>query len=256
MTYLRINVLGLSLALLCSNLSAQQVNIADSLVTISLNSDSCILQSESHVPLNSIDFKDITLLAVNNDKIELSNSPFQNRMTLNSHGFSNYPRQNDNLSIYFLEKPINDLSLTKNNFFEKNRRNIYSSVWAFASLNYLYCDLVAFMDKDMHLQYHTGEVGGMKITPEFLTGAAIMMQIPIANVFLPHVIKNDRTLKWVQIASGIAMTLIQSATLFSDKPTPYYATFSALEIGATAFITINALKWKTDSKKTAPTKSN
>ena len=95
----------------------------------------------------------------------------------------------------------------------------------------------------------------MKITPEFLTGAALMMQIPIANVFLPHVIKNDRTLKWVQIASGIAMTLIQSATLISDKPTPYYATFSSLEIGATAFITIDALKWKIDSKKKVPTKS-
>jgi hypothetical protein len=253
MTYLKISVLGLSLALLCSNLSAQQANTADSLVTISSNYDYCIMHEESHVPLDLTDFKNITLLAVNNDKKnELSDLLFQNRIELNPHGFSNHSLQNDNLNISFQE---NDLSLTKNNFFEKNRRNIYSSVWAFASLNYLYCDLVAFMDKEMHLQYHTGEVGGMKITPEFLTGAALMMQIPIANVFLPYVIKNDRTLKWVQAVSGIAMTLIQSATLFSDKPTPYYAAFSALEIGATTFITINALKWKTDSKKKAPTKS-
>jgi hypothetical protein len=48
------------------------------------------------------------------------------------------------------------------------------------------------------------------------------------------------------------MTLIQSATLFADKPTPYYATFSAFEIGATTFITINALKWKPNSKKQLP----
>lgn len=166
-----------------------------------------------------------------------------------------FMKQKDNLDFSFQERPNNKLSLLNDDFFEKNRRNIYSSMWAFASLNYLYCDLVAFMDKDLHSQYHTGEVGGMKITPEFLTGAALMMQISIANVFLPQVIKNDRTLRWVQIASGITMTLIQSATLFVGEPTPYYATFSALEIGATTFITINALKWKTNSKKKLPTES-
>ena len=166
-----------------------------------------------------------------------------------------FMKQNENLGFSFQESPNKNLSLINDNFFEKNRRNIYSSMWAFASLNYLYCDLVAFMDKDLHSQYHTGTVDGMKITPEFLTGAAIMMQISIANVFLPQVIKNENTLRWVQIASGITMTLIQSATLFAGKPTPYYATFSALEIGATTFITINALKWKTSSKKKLPKES-
>jgi cyanate permease len=95
-------------------------------------------------------------------------------------------------------------------------------------------------------------VDGTKLTPQFLAGAAVMMQISIANVFLPQVIKNDKTLRWVQIASGITMTLIQSATLFAGKPTPYYATFSAFEIGATTFITINALKWKPKSGKQLP----
>jgi len=166
-----------------------------------------------------------------------------------------FMKQKDNLDFSFQERPNKNLSLINDDFFEKNRRNIYSSMWAFASLNYLYCDLVAFMDKDLHSQYHTGEVEGMKITPEFLTGAALMMQISIANVFLPQVIKNDRTLRWVQIASGMTMSLIQSATLFAGKPTPYYATFSALEIGATTFITINALNWKTNSKKKLPTES-
>jgi hypothetical protein len=145
-----------------------------------------------------------------------------------------------------------NLPIQNDNFFEKNRRNIYSSMWAFASLNYLYCDIVGLMDKNMHLQYQTGVVDGTEMTPQFLTGAAIMMQIAIANVFLPQLIKNDRTLRWVQIASGITMTLIQSASLFVGKPTPYYATFSAFEIGATTFITLYSLKWKTTSKKQLP----
>jgi hypothetical protein len=141
------------------------------------------------------------------------------------------------------------LAPAENPSFLKNRRNLYSSLWAFASLNYLYADLVGFMDANVHAQYHTGVVDGTKISPEFLTIAAGFMQIPIANVFLPHIIKNENTLRWVQIASGTIMTLVQTATLFVGKPTPYYALFSGFEIAATAYITFDAIKWKTKSKK-------
>ena len=131
--------------------------------------------------------------------------------------------------------------------YAKNKRLLYSSLWAFASLNYLYADLVGLMDSHVHAQYESGTVEGMEITPEFLTGAALLMQVPMANVFLPHLIKNDRTLRWVQIASGAFMTLVQTSTLFVGEAQPYYVLFSAIEIGTTAFITINALKWKTRS---------
>lgn len=133
--------------------------------------------------------------------------------------------------------------------FFKNRRNVYSGLWAFATLNYLYADIAGLMDANMLAQYQSGTVGGMRITPGFLTAAACFMQVPIANVFLPHVIKNERTLRWVQIASGAFMTLAQSATLFMGKPSPYYAVFSAFEIAATAYITIDAIRWKPGVKK-------
>ena len=77
------------------------------------------------------------------------------------------------------------------------------------------------------------------------------MQIPLANVFLPQIIRNERTLQWIQIASGTIMTLVQASTLFVGKPTPYYALFSAFEIAATAYITIDAIKWKKQSKTSA-----
>ena len=122
-------------------------------------------------------------------------------------------------------KKQNDMKMNlltiQDGFFDRNRRFIYSSLWAFVCLNYLYCDLVGFMDKNMLVQYQSGAVNGMKITPQFLTLAAAYMQIPLANVFLPHVIKNDRTLQWVQIISGLITTLVQSATLFDGKPTPF-----------------------------------
>ena len=139
-------------------------------------------------------------------------------------------------------------NVEKNSFFLNNRRNRYSTLWAFASLNYLYADLAGLMDKNMLKQYQNGVVDGTQITPGFLSVAAGLMQIPLANVFLPQVIKNEQALKWVQIASGIVMTLVQSGTLFMGKPAPYYILFSAIEIGTTAYITFDAIKWKTSTK--------
>lgn len=127
-----------------------------------------------------------------------------------------------------------------------NRRLKYSSLWAFASLNYLYADLVGLMDMNLLSQYQMGVVNGIEMTPEFLTFAAAFMQIPLANVFLPHIIKNDKSLRWVQIICGAIATIVQGATLFVGKPTPYYILFSAFEISTTAYIVIDALKWKID----------
>lgn len=150
-----------------------------------------------------------------------------------------------------LNEPSLDLklSLQEKDYFFDNKRNVYSSMWAFASLNYLYADLVGLMDANVLAQYQKGVVNNTKITPEFLTIAAGFMQIPIANVFLPHLIKNEKTLRVVQIVSGTIMTLVQSGTLFVGKPTPYYALFSVFEIAATTYITIDAIKWKPLSKK-------
>jgi hypothetical protein len=136
----------------------------------------------------------------------------------------------------------------KNGFFN-NRRNIYSGLWAFASLNYLYADIAGLMDMNLLNQYQQGVVDGVKITPQFLTAAAVFMQIPLSNVFLPQVIKNEKTLRWVQIASGAVMTLVQAGTLFYGKPSPYYVLFSVVEIAATSYITLDAIKWKPKNKQ-------
>jgi hypothetical protein len=173
-------------------------------------------------------------------------------VTDNSFSYSIYPIELNEQPATFDNQQLNNstmkTSFFKSEWYNKNRRNIYSSLWAYASLNYLYADLVQFMDKDEHLKYHTGTVNGFEMTPGFIAGSVVFMQIAIANVFLPQIIKNDRALRWVQIASGAIMTLVQTATLFVDQPTSYYAILSGFEIAATTFITIDALKWKTQRK--------
>ncbi len=127
-----------------------------------------------------------------------------------------------------------------------NRRLKYASLWAFASLNYLYADLVGIMDINLLSQYQTGVVNGIEITPQFLTIAAAYMQIPLANVFLPHFIRHEKTLRVIQIISGCIATLGQGATLFVGTPAPYYVLFTFIEMAATSYITYDAVRWKID----------
>ncbi len=220
------------------------------------NFDTVLHNSGFNEPLNLIASKQIYSLEKQKKDINLISKPVVLHYS-NSKLGDNYLLSNKKQEVplnNFLTKnhqPKLDLNLfsQENESFFKNRRNVYSSMWAFASLNYLYADLVGVMDKNKLVQYQTGIVEGVKITPEFLTVAAAFMQIPIANVFLPHLIKNEKTLRWVQIASGTIMTLVQSGTLFVGKPTPYYALFSAFEIAATTYITFDAIKWKAKSNK-------
>ncbi len=146
-----------------------------------------------------------------------------------------------------LSNNIQNYSSNKYNMLS-NKRLKYSSLWAFTALNYLYADLVGLMDVNLLNQYQTGVVNGIEITPGFLTAAAAYMQIPLANVFLPHVIKNKKVLRWVQIVSGGIATLVQGSTLLVGKPSPYYILFSAIEMGTTAYITLDAFKWKPSNK--------
>ena len=63
----------------------------------------------------------------------------------------------------------------------KDRKVILSTLWIFAMLNYLYCDILALMDPDLLNQFITGNVGGIHMTQAFLLQAAILtgrLEIP------------------------------------------------------------------------------
>ncbi len=251
MKLLKVVIIGVNLTLLCPNLLAQQTIVSDNLrdairvlhsnflsVDTSEHSsrtgnDSLLFLAETEIDLESLN-------SINHFQNELSNSIHNNQRSLRSI----QPKSAFKASHIDL-----GFSDDKNESFLNNRLHRYSSLWAFASLNYLYADLVGVMDKNKLVQYQTGVVEGVKITPQFLTVAAAFMQIPLANVFLPQLIKNEKTLRWVQIASGTLMTLVQAGTLFVGRPTPYYTLFSAFEIAATTYITIDAIKWKAKSNR-------
>jgi hypothetical protein len=120
--------------------------------------------------------------------------------------------------------------------------------------NYLYCDVVMLMDNDILKQFLSGRVDGTPITREFLFGAAILMEIPIAMTILTKVMRHKMN-RLANLFSGTLMTGVQSATLFTGTtPSLYYIFFSAIEIACTVFIVWLAWSWREpDQCQTAQT---
>lgn len=123
------------------------------------------------------------------------------------------------------------------------RRALLSTLWIFATLCYLYCDLLSLMDPNLLKQYLAGNAGGMEITQGFLVGASVLMLIPISMVLLSRILDYKYN-RWANIIAGSIMTLVQVATLFIGEATGYYILFSIVEIAATAAIVWTAWKWQ------------
>ncbi len=125
-------------------------------------------------------------------------------------------------------------------------RVMLSTLWLFATLNYLYCDILGLMDSEPLQGFLDGNVGGMEITQGFLLGGAILMEIPIAMVLLSRILHYGAN-RWANIAAGTIMTVVQVSSLFIETPTAYYAFFSAIEIACTAFVVCFAWTWRESS---------
>jgi hypothetical protein len=118
-----------------------------------------------------------------------------------------------------------------------------STLWVFAILNYLYCDVLALTDSKTLKQLLAGTAGDMNVTQGFLLGAAILMEIPIAMVLLARVLEFKAN-RLANISAGIIMTAVQFSSLFfGSSPTVYYIFFSIIEIACTSLIVCFAWKW-------------
>ena len=118
-----------------------------------------------------------------------------------------------------------------------------STLWIFAALNYLYCDVLGLMDPELLSQFLRGNLNGLEVTPVFLLGAGILVEIPIAMVLLSRVLPY-RANRWANVAAGTIMTAVQSASLFVGAPAPYYLFFSVVEIATTVSIVWFEWNWR------------
>ena len=124
----------------------------------------------------------------------------------------------------------------------KDRIVILSTLWIFATLNYIYCDVLGLMDPGLLRQYLTGSVNGIHITQGFLLGAGILVEIPMAMALLSRVL-SYRANRWANVAAGSVMTVVQCLTLVLAPSAGYYIFYSIIEIACTAFIVWYAWTW-------------
>ena len=134
--------------------------------------------------------------------------------------------------------------MTKKRLGIKKKESFFSTLWIFVTLNYLYCDIMTLMNPDILNKFLSGDVDGMKLTPMFFLGAAILMEIPMSMVLLSRILKPGIN-RWTNIIAGTIMTLVQIGSLFvgSGGPELFYIFFSIIEISCTFFIVIYAIKW-------------
>jgi len=127
-------------------------------------------------------------------------------------------------------------------------RMVVSSLWLFAILNYLYCDVLGLMYPPDLRGYIDGEIGGIHINQGFLLAAGVLMTIPMSAVLVSRIAPH-RLARWWSIVAGAIMTLVQVGTLgMGSGVTLHYAYFSIIEVAATvAIVWIAARRWKVDA---------
>ena len=81
------------------------------------------------------------------------------------------------------------------------------------------------------------------MTPTFLFLGAILMEIPIAMVFLSKILKYKSN-RILNISAGIIKTLAVTGSLFVGAPALYYSFFAIVEITTTLYIVWYAWTWK------------
>ncbi len=127
-------------------------------------------------------------------------------------------------------------------------RTVVASLWLFAILNYLYCDVLSLHRAEYLRDLLTGSINGVEFNQPMLLGAGVLMSVPMGAVLVTRIGPYSLA-RWSSVVAGVVMTLVQAGTLLMG-PTPalYYVYFSAIEIVTTIVIVwYAAARWKADS---------
>jgi hypothetical protein len=115
-----------------------------------------------------------------------------------------------------------------------DRRMMLFTLWIFATLNYVYADVVTLFDKT---------VPSPNLNQTALFGAAVLMETAIAMVLLSRVLKY-RENRLANIIVGALNTVAVIASLLVATPALYYAFFATIEIATTLIIIWYAWTWR------------
>ena len=128
-----------------------------------------------------------------------------------------------------------------------DRKQLLSVLWIFLTLNYIYCDVFSLHHAESLQAFLSGQVGGMKLTEEFLLSFAFVMQIPMIMILLSRLLVYAFN-KYLNILAALISGSIQSYTLYMGG-TLHYVFFSIIEIATAALIIYVAATWKQSEQR-------
>lgn len=113
-----------------------------------------------------------------------------------------------------------------------------STLWVFVMFNMVFADIVGFMNPGALEKIMTGAVG-FEITQELLLVFSILLEIPIAMIFLSRVLKY-RANRWANIVAGVITILF---VIGGGSTYLSYIFFATVEVVCMLLIVWYAWKW-------------
>ena len=118
----------------------------------------------------------------------------------------------------------------------KDRRMVLSTLWIFATLNYVYADV-------FNLYFRAGvQSETSTMPPGAVLGFSVLMEGAIAMVLLSRLLKRGAN-RWANMIVGAIHTVAVFSSLFTAAPAPFYVMFAVVEIVCTLGIIWYASRW-------------
>jgi len=114
-----------------------------------------------------------------------------------------------------------------------------STLWIFVLLNVIFRDIHELFRPGFLEEIISGTINGTQITDEFMLLAGILLEVPIAMVFLSRVLRY-RLNRWANIVAGILSIVFIIANGLNDLDDLWFITIS---VGALLYIIWSAWRW-------------
>jgi hypothetical protein len=128
-----------------------------------------------------------------------------------------------------------------------DRKVILSTLWIFATLNYVYADVFNLyfnpvLQTEVSKQLAAGYIGSTRITQGFVLAFAVLIETAIAMVILSRILPYAAN-RWANISVAVLQTAAVAFSFLPATPTLFYAFFATLEIACTLFIVWYGWTW-------------
>lgn len=118
-------------------------------------------------------------------------------------------------------------------------RTRLSTLWIVVMFNIVFADILSFISPGFLEEVMTGYAGSVEITGSLLLAFAIILEIPIAMIFLSRVLKY-RTNRWANIIAAVITIVFVVGGGSTD---PHYLFLATVEVVLLAVIIWYAWKW-------------